>query len=131
MENLAARRDRVAGVSKVHRMLSLPGCVHVLANTTRRSSSPARAFFVRIAGLEMHPLDALNRAGLLKDQLGPRSLQHHQMLHGGLSEEIRITTTHHPLKERVVDEFYDPLTNALPQGPRPVAQPFGCAAQAR
>jgi len=33
------------------------------------------------------------------------------VLHGGLSEEIRITDNAIiPLKERVVDEFYDPLT---------------------
>jgi len=68
-------------------------------------------FFVRVAGLEMHPLDGLNRAGLLKDQLGLGYCNITKCCTEVCPEEIRITDNAIiPLKERVVDQFYDPLT---------------------
>jgi succinate dehydrogenase / fumarate reductase iron-sulfur subunit len=59
----------------------------------------------------MHPLDGLNRAGLLKDQLGLGLCNITKCCTEVCPEEIRITDNAIiPLKERVVDEFYDPLT---------------------
>jgi len=59
----------------------------------------------------MHPLDGLNRGGLLKDQLGLGYCNITKCCTEVCPEEIRITDNAIiPLKERVVDEFYDPLT---------------------
>jgi len=59
----------------------------------------------------MHPLDGLNRAGLLKDQLGLGYCNITKCCTEVCPEEIRITDNAIiPLKERVIDEFYDPLT---------------------
>jgi len=59
----------------------------------------------------MHPLDGLNRAGLLKDQLGLGYCNITKCCTEVCPEEIRITDNAIiPLKERVVDQFYDPLT---------------------
>jgi succinate dehydrogenase / fumarate reductase iron-sulfur subunit len=59
----------------------------------------------------MHPLDGRNRAGLLKDQLGLGFCNITKCCTEVCPEEIRITDNAIiPLKERVVDEFYDPLT---------------------
>jgi len=59
----------------------------------------------------MHPLDGLNRARLLKDQLGLGYCNITKCCTEVCPEEIRITDNAIiPLKERVVDQFYDPLT---------------------
>ena len=67
-------------------------------------------FFVRVAGLEMHPLDGANRMALLKDQLGIGLCNITKCCTEVCPEEIHITDNAIiPLKERVVDQFYDPL----------------------
>ncbi len=59
----------------------------------------------------MHPLDGANRARLLKDELGIGLCNITKCCTEVCPEEIHITDNAIiPLKERVVDEFYDPLT---------------------
>jgi succinate dehydrogenase / fumarate reductase iron-sulfur subunit len=59
----------------------------------------------------MHPLDGRNRAALLKNELGLGLCNITKCCTEVCPEEIRITDNAIiPLKERVVDEFYDPLT---------------------
>ena len=41
-------------------------------------------FFIKIAGLEMHPLDTRDRSEFVRAAGGRRALQHHQVLHRGL-----------------------------------------------
>jgi succinate dehydrogenase / fumarate reductase iron-sulfur subunit len=58
----------------------------------------------------MHPLDGVSRAALLKDQLGIGFCNITKCCTEVCPEEIRITDNAIiPLKERVVDEFYDPV----------------------
>ena len=67
-------------------------------------------FFVRTAGPEMHPLDGVNRTKMLKDQLGIGLCNITKCCTEVCPEEIHITDNAIvPLKERVVDEFYDPV----------------------
>jgi succinate dehydrogenase / fumarate reductase iron-sulfur subunit len=71
-------------------------------------------FFVRVAGLEMHPLDVEDRLGMLKDQLGLGYCNITKCCSEVCPEDIKITDNAIiPLKERVVDEFYDPVTMLL------------------
>jgi succinate dehydrogenase / fumarate reductase iron-sulfur subunit len=67
-------------------------------------------FFVRTACLEMHPLDGVSRTKLLKDELGLGLCNITKCCTEVCPEEIHITDNAIiPLKERVVDEYYDPV----------------------
>jgi succinate dehydrogenase / fumarate reductase iron-sulfur subunit len=67
-------------------------------------------FFVRVAALEMHPLDNVSRVKLLKEELGIGYCNITKCCTEVCPEEIKITDNAIiPLKERVVDEFYDPI----------------------
>ena len=66
--------------------------------------------FVRIAALEMHPLDAGDRVPLLKDQAGIGLCNVTKCCTEVCPEQIRITDNAIiPLKERVADRYYDPI----------------------
>lgn len=83
---------------------------HVLRDHDRKDAFYGPRFFVRMAGLEMHPLDTENRAGLLKDQAGLGFCNITKCCTEVCPEQIHITDNAIiPLKERVVDEFYDPI----------------------
>jgi len=84
---------------------------HVLRDHNMKEQFGGPRFFVRVAGLEMHPLDGLSRTGLLKDELGLGLCNITKCCTEVCPEDIRITDNAIiPLKERVVDDFYDPLT---------------------
>jgi succinate dehydrogenase / fumarate reductase iron-sulfur subunit len=62
----------------------------------------------------MHPLDTENRTEEFERRVRHWLLQHHKMLYKGLPEHITITDNAIiPLKERVVDEHYDPLAKLV------------------
>jgi succinate dehydrogenase / fumarate reductase iron-sulfur subunit len=103
--------DRVQEFRKCIECFLCQDVCHVLREHDKKEQFAGPRFFVRIAGLEMHPLDGRNRAGLLKDQLGLGLCNITKCCTEVCPEEIRITDNAIiPLKERVVDEFYDPLT---------------------
>jgi succinate dehydrogenase / fumarate reductase iron-sulfur subunit len=65
---------------------------------------------VRIASLEMHPMDGADRTGLLEDTAGIGLCNITKCCSDVCPEGIKITDNAIiPLKERVVDRFYDPL----------------------
>ena len=65
---------------------------------------------MRVAGLEMHPLDAESRVAHLKNEMGLGYCNITKCCTEVCPEEIHITDNAIiPLKERVVDEFYDPV----------------------
>jgi succinate dehydrogenase / fumarate reductase iron-sulfur subunit len=67
-------------------------------------------FMIRIARLEMHPLDTGDRLKLLKDDLNIGLCNITECCTEVCPEHIHITDNGIiPLKERVVDEYYDPL----------------------
>src|SRR3990172_8024267 len=66
--------------------------------------------FVRYAALEMHPLDTNDRRQLLKEKMGLGFCNITKCCTEVCPEHIKITDNAIiPLKERVVDEYYDPL----------------------
>ena len=66
--------------------------------------------FVRMASLEMHPLDEADRRELLRDDAGLGYCNITKCCTEVCPEGIHITDNAIiPLKERVVDEYYDPL----------------------
>jgi succinate dehydrogenase / fumarate reductase iron-sulfur subunit len=83
---------------------------HVLRDHEKMEQFGGPRFFVRVAGLEMHPLDGRSRTKLLKDELGIGLCNITKCCTEVCPEEIHITDNAIiPLKERVVDEYYDPL----------------------
>jgi succinate dehydrogenase / fumarate reductase, iron-sulfur subunit len=65
---------------------------------------------VRVAGLEMHPLDSKSRVRMLKDELGIGLCNITKCCTEVYPEKIHITDNAIiPLKERVVDRYFDPL----------------------
>jgi succinate dehydrogenase / fumarate reductase iron-sulfur subunit len=67
-------------------------------------------FFVRLAALEMHPLDANDRLELIKAQAGLGFCNITKCCTDVCPEHIHITDNAIiPLKERVVTEFHDPV----------------------
>ena len=67
-------------------------------------------FLVYAAALEMNPLDAADRTADLKDQHGIGYCNITRCCTKVCPEHITITDNAIiPLKERVVDEFYDPI----------------------
>ncbi|MBC8291196.1 MAG: succinate dehydrogenase/fumarate reductase iron-sulfur subunit, partial [Planctomycetes bacterium] len=67
-------------------------------------------FFVRLAGLEMHPLDDEDRSALIKDEFGIGYCNITKCCTEVCPESITITDNAIiPLKERLVDLYYDPV----------------------
>jgi succinate dehydrogenase / fumarate reductase iron-sulfur subunit len=67
-------------------------------------------FFVRIAALEMHPLDTHSRTELLRANAGLGYCNITRCCTEVCPEHIQITDNAIiPLKERVVDDYYDPV----------------------
>jgi len=67
-------------------------------------------FLIHVAALEMHPLDTENRIEELRNTQGIGYCNITKCCTKVCPENIQITDNGIiPLKERVVDEFYDPL----------------------
>jgi len=102
--------DRVQEFRKCIECFLCQNVCHVLREHDKQEQFAGPRFFVRVAGLEMHPLDGVSRAELLKDELGIGYCNITKCCTEVCPEDIHITDNAIiPLKERVVDEFYDPL----------------------
>jgi succinate dehydrogenase / fumarate reductase, iron-sulfur subunit len=102
--------DRVQEFRKCIECFLCQNVCHVLREHGKEAQFGGPRFFVRVAGLEMHPLDGANRIKMLKDELGIGLCNITKCCTEVCPEEIHITDNAIiPLKERVVDEFYDPL----------------------
>ena len=84
---------------------------HVLREHGMQENFIGPRFLLYTAALEMHPLDTGNRLGALKNTQGIGLCNITKCCTKVCPEEIHITDNAIiPLKERVVDEFFDPLT---------------------
>jgi succinate dehydrogenase / fumarate reductase iron-sulfur subunit len=102
--------DRVQEFRKCIECFLCQNVCHVLRDHDKQEQFGGPRFFVRVAGLEMHPLDGLQRTGLLKTELGIGLCNITKCCTEVCPEDIHITDNAIiPLKERVVDDFYDPL----------------------
>jgi len=83
---------------------------HVLRTHELKDQFAGPRFFVRVAGLEMHPIDGADRLQFLRDQGGIGLCNITKCCTEVCPEDITITDNAIiPLKERVVDRYYDPL----------------------
>ena len=90
-------------------MLCLNTC-HVLREHEKFDEFAGPRFFVRLAGLEMHPLDTESRIPQIKEDFGIGYCNINKCCTNICPAGINITDNAIiPLKERVVTEYYDPI----------------------
>ncbi len=102
--------DRVQEFRKCIECFLCQDVCHVLREHSKHNEFIGPRFFVYSAALEMHPLDTEDRLAELKDHEGIGYCNITKCCTVVCPEEIKITDNAIiPLKERVVDEFYDPV----------------------
>ena len=102
--------DRVQEFRKCIECFLCQNVCHVLRDHDKKEQFGGPRFFVRSAGLEMHPLDGADRIPMLRNELGIGYCNITKCCTEVCPEEIHITDNAIiPLKERVVDQFYDPI----------------------
>jgi succinate dehydrogenase / fumarate reductase iron-sulfur subunit len=105
-----AEVDRVQEFRKCIECYLCQDVCHVLRDHRKHDSFIGPRFLTYAAALEMHPLDTVNRTEELKDAHGIGYCNITKCCTKVCPEGIKITDNAIiPLKERVVDEHYDPL----------------------
>ncbi len=102
--------DRVQEFRKCIECFLCQNVCHVLRNHDKQNEFSGPRFFVRVASLEMHPLDIASRVSYLRHEAGIGLCNITKCCTEVCPEEIHITDNAIiPLKERVVDAYYDPI----------------------
>lgn len=102
--------DRVQEFRKCIECFLCQDVCHVLRNHEKSNAFVGPRFFVRLGSLEMHPMDVADRVPFIKQQTGLGLCNITKCCTEVCPEDIHITDNAIiPLKERVVDEYYDPL----------------------
>jgi len=102
--------DRVQEFRKCIECFLCQDVCHVLRDSDMKDEYIGPRFLVRNAMLEMHPLDQGNRLQDLKDRDGIGLCNITKGCTEVCPEHITITDNAIiPMKERIVDEYYDPL----------------------
>ncbi len=103
--------DRVQEFRKCIECFLCQDVCHVLRDHHKHDEFIGPRFLVYSAALEMHPLDTEDRVADLKNEHGIGYCNITKCCTKVCPEHITITDNAIiPLKERVVDEFYDPMT---------------------
>ncbi|MGE0812783.1 MAG: succinate dehydrogenase/fumarate reductase iron-sulfur subunit [Vicinamibacterales bacterium] len=106
--------DRVQEFRKCIECFLCQDVCHVLRDHGKHDEFIGPRFLTYSAALEMHPLDAADRLPDLKDAHGIGYCNITKCCTKVCPEHIHITDNAIiPLKERVVDRFYDPVTRLL------------------
>lgn len=83
---------------------------HVLRDHGKNDKFVGPRFMIRLASLDMHPLDKEDRISKIKTEFGSGMCNITRCCTDVCPEHIQITDNGIiPLKERVVDRFYDPV----------------------
>lgn len=102
--------DRVQEFRKCIECFLCQDVCHVLREHDKHDEFIGPRYFVYSAALEMHPLDTEDRLGDLKETQGIGYCNITKCCTKVCPESITITDNAIiPLKERVVDQFYDPI----------------------
>ena len=101
--------DRVQEFRKCIECYLCQNVCHVLRDHKKTEFGGPR-FMIYTAALEMHPLDTVDRTGILKEELNIGLCNITKCCTEVCPEHIKITDNGIiPLKERVVDNYYDPV----------------------
>jgi len=102
--------DRVQEFRKCIECFLCQDVCHVLREHRRKEAFVGPRFMIRLASLEMHPLDTEDRIPAIRREFGSGLCNITRCCTDVCPENIGITDNGIiPLKERIVDRFYDPL----------------------
>jgi succinate dehydrogenase / fumarate reductase iron-sulfur subunit len=102
--------DRIQEFRKCTECFLCQDVCHVLRDHDRKDSFVGPRFMIRAASLDMHPLDTLDRIPAIREEYGSGFCNITRCCTEVCPEHINITDNGIiPLKERVVDRYYDPL----------------------
>ena len=103
--------DRVQHFRKCIECYLCQNVCHVIRDNDTKENFVGPRFMTRLASLEMHPYDRADRIPDIKNDHGAGMCNITKCCTEVCPEEIQITDDAIiPLKERVVDRFYDPIT---------------------
>ena len=106
--------DRVQHFRKCIECYLCQNVCHVIRDNDTKEDFVGPRFMTRLASLEMHPYDRADRIPDIKNDHGSGMCNITRCCTEVCPEEIQITDDAIiPLKERVVDRFYDPITILL------------------
>ena len=102
--------DRVQHFRKCIECYLCQNMCHVLRDNDGKEKFSGPRYMTRLASLEMHPMDKADRIADIKDVHGSGMCNITRCCTEVCPEEIQITDDAIiPLKERVIDRFYDPI----------------------
>jgi succinate dehydrogenase / fumarate reductase iron-sulfur subunit len=123
--------DRIQEFRKCIECFLCQDVCHVIRDHKKTNFAGPR-FLIHLAGLDMHPLDTLDRRELAKDEFKVGLCNITKCCTEVCPESIHITDNGIiPLKERVADDFFDPVRWAGEEGGRRAAEEEGQAADVR
>ena len=112
-------QDRIMYKQDIERVQEFRKCIecylcqnicHVIRDKKQKNKFVGPRFMIRLASLEMHPLDKEDRIPKIKEEYGSGICNITRCCTDVCPENIQITDNGIiPLKERVVDRFYDPF----------------------
>ena len=102
--------DRVQEFRKCIECFLCQDVCHVLRDHDRKDAFIGPRFMIRLASLEMHPLDVVDRIPQTKEEFGSGFCNITRCCTEVCPEHIQITDNGIiPMKERVVSRYYDPV----------------------
>jgi succinate dehydrogenase / fumarate reductase iron-sulfur subunit len=102
--------DRIQEFRKCIECFLCQDTCHVLRDHDRKDKFVGPRFMIHLAQLEMHPLDTVDRVPMIKNNFGSGMCNINKCCTEVCPEHIQITDNGIiPLKERVVDRYYDPV----------------------
>ncbi len=102
--------DRVQEFRKCIECYLCQDTCHVLRDHKQKDKFVGPRFMIRLTSLEMHPLDTEDRIPAIRDEYGSGMCNITKCCTVVCPEHIQITDNGIiPLKERVVDRYYDPV----------------------
>ncbi len=109
--------DRVQEFRKCIECFLCQDVCHVLRDHGRHDAFVGPRFMIRLASLEMHPLDVEDRVPAIRKEFGSGLCNITRCCTEVCPEHIDITDNGIiPLKERVVDRYWDPLARLFGAG---------------
>ena len=106
--------DRIQEFRKCIECYLCQNVCHVLRDHDKKDKFVGPRFMMRLASLEMHPLDEGDRIESIKDEFGSGMCNITRCCTDVCPEHIQITDNSIiPLKERVVDRYYDPVQKLI------------------
>lgn len=102
--------DRIQEFRKCIECYLCQNICHVLRDHRKKNNFVGPRFMIRLASLEMHPLDTADRIPAIKNEFGSGMCNITKCCTVVCPEHIQITDNGIiPIKERVVDRYYDPI----------------------